>query len=334
MPELTVIMPVYNVAAYLKQTLTSLQQQTMPDFEVIIINDGSTDKTAAIAATVCATDSRFKLVTTPHKSAAHAKNVGVRRATTPYITFVDGDDVLDVTAFAGLVPLLKQTPDLIISDIAFDGPDNQKRQSHLNLPARMDQVAFIAAFPQLYAADGMFYNCNKVYRRALLHSLTFQDLPVGEDTVLNYQYFYRCSLVLTSPIAYYHYQQRVGSAVNHYDEHRLAVRATETAALCRLLNQWHSTATARLITADWLKTLTLCRKNIYFSRPDGTRLLQQTRLKRLHEVLAECLRHIDEQQCSPSERRQVEQYCQLLHDPAALRQADKQWLTQNNDIMF
>ncbi|MFK5704935.1 glycosyltransferase family 2 protein [Ligilactobacillus sp. LYQ139] len=334
MPELTVIMPVYNVAAYLKQTLASLQQQTMSEFKVIIVNDGSTDETGAIAKAVCARDSRFTLVTTPHRSAAHAKNVGVQRVTTPYVTFVDGDDVLDPTAFAGLVPLLKQMPDLIISDIAFDGPGNQERQSHLNLPPKMDQAAFIAAFPQLYAADGMFYNCNKVYRQTLLQPLTFQNLPVGEDTVLNYQYFYQCSVVLTSPSAYYHYQQRVGSAVNHYDEHRLAVRATETAALCSLLNQWHSPATATLITADWLKTLTLCRKNIYFSRPDGTRLSPPTRLKQLHEVLVECLRHIDEQQCSSSQRHQIEQYRQLLQDPAALRQADKQWFTQNNDIMF
>lgn len=334
MPELTVIMPVYNVAAYLKHTLTSLQRQTMPEFKVIIVNDGSTDETAAIAQAVCARDSRFTLVTTPHKSAAHAKNVGVQRATTPYITFVDGDDVLDPTAFAGLVPLLKQAPDLIISDIAFDGPGNQKRQSHLNLPPKMNRAAFIAAFPQLYAADGMFYNCNKVYRRALFQPLTFQDLPVGEDTVLNYQYFYQCSLVLTSSRAYYHYQQRVGSAVNHYDGRRLAVRATETAALCRLLKRWHSPATASLITADWLKTLTLCRKNIYFSRPDGTRLTQPERLTKLRRILTECLQHIDEQQCSASQQHQIEQYRQLLQDPEAFRQADQQWLNENNDIMF
>ena len=334
MPELTVIMPVYNVDAYLKQTLASLQRQTMPEFKVIIVNDGSTDETAAIAAAVCAGDARFTLVTTPHRSAAHAKNVGVQRAITPYVTFVDGDDILDPTAFAGLVPLLKQNPDLIISDIAFDGPGKRTRQSHLNLPAKMDQAAFIAAFPQMYAADGMFYNCNKVYRRALLRQLTFQDLPVGEDTVLNYEYFYRCSLVLTSPVAYYHYQQRVGSAVNHYDDRRLTVRSTETAALCRLLKRWHSPATRALITADWLKTLTLCRKNIYFSRPDGTRLDQPARLNQLRRVLTECLQHIDEQQCSVSQRQQVEWYRQLLQDPEAFRQADQQWLTQNNDIMF
>ena len=89
----TIIVPMYNVGREIHRCLSSLRTQTYPEFEVLLLDDGSTDDTVSICRETAARDSRFRLIENPHHgTASPLRNLGIRLASKEYIVFLDGDD--------------------------------------------------------------------------------------------------------------------------------------------------------------------------------------------------------------------------------------------------
>jgi CDP-glycerol glycerophosphotransferase len=183
--RISVVVPMYNVAPYLQTCLDSLAQQTMADLEVVMLDDGSTDETPAIAERFAARDSRFRLVRQANAGLGAARNTGVVHAVGEFIAFVDSDDVVPRHAYELLVGALDRTG----SDMA---AGNVRRLTQLGTV----QVGFLARaferprlqthitrFP-LLLADRMAWN--KVFRRSFWdqHEFRFpqgvyhEDIPV------------------------------------------------------------------------------------------------------------------------------------------------------------
>ena len=99
LPSVSVIIPVYNVEAYLRQCLDSVVNQTLRDIEIICVDDGSTDSSPAILAEYAAKDPRMKVLTREHTNAGAARNAGMAVATGEYLGFVDSDDWCELTLF-------------------------------------------------------------------------------------------------------------------------------------------------------------------------------------------------------------------------------------------
>ena len=94
MLKVSVIIPFNNVEAYIAQCLESVKNQTLKDIEVILINDASSDNSAAIAQKYAVSDSRFKIITLDKRMGqGYARNRGIEAAKGAYIGFVDSDDV-------------------------------------------------------------------------------------------------------------------------------------------------------------------------------------------------------------------------------------------------
>jgi glycosyltransferase involved in cell wall biosynthesis len=91
-PFFSIIIPLYNKEAYLSKTLNSVLAQTFIDFEVVIVNDGSTDGSAALAGTFAAADGRIRVFSKPNGGVASARNFGISLARADYIAFLDADD--------------------------------------------------------------------------------------------------------------------------------------------------------------------------------------------------------------------------------------------------
>jgi CDP-glycerol glycerophosphotransferase len=109
MAKISVVVPVYNVEEYLDQCLTSLLRQTARDLEILIIDDGSTDGSAAIAQRYAARDDRIRIVNRPNGGLGAARNTGIEEATGEYVAFLDSDDVLPPTAYELLLNSLEKT---------------------------------------------------------------------------------------------------------------------------------------------------------------------------------------------------------------------------------
>jgi glycosyltransferase involved in cell wall biosynthesis len=112
MPKVSVIIPAYNVDRYLAAALESLISQTENDFEALIVDDGSTDRTAAIAADFVTRDRRFKLLQKPNGGLSSARNFGIKQAVGEYIALLDGDDVYLPSKLAAHIATLEAHPEV------------------------------------------------------------------------------------------------------------------------------------------------------------------------------------------------------------------------------
>lgn len=93
--EISIIFPVYNSEKYLSEAINSIQRQTIKDFEVIAINDGSTDSSLSLLTEVANKDSRFKIINQENKGLSSARNTGIHNSNGKWICFIDSDDWMD-----------------------------------------------------------------------------------------------------------------------------------------------------------------------------------------------------------------------------------------------
>ena len=108
--KVSVVVPAYNVDAYIEECLTSLCMQTYENIEVIVVNDGSTDGTFEKALSVVGDDERFTVLTISNSGVSCARNIALDAVTGEYVVFVDADDVVRInTPIKQLVPILLNT---------------------------------------------------------------------------------------------------------------------------------------------------------------------------------------------------------------------------------
>lgn len=98
MPEVSVVVPVYNTEIYVEEAVRSIMEQTLADIEIIAVDDGSTDGSAAVLERLAREDSRIRIHTQPNKGLSEARNAGIARASGRYLYFMDSDDRLESDA--------------------------------------------------------------------------------------------------------------------------------------------------------------------------------------------------------------------------------------------
>ena len=96
MPKISIIVPIYNVAPYLRQCMDSIIQQTYPNIEIICVDDGSTDESGTIADEYAKKDSRVRVIHQENQGLSAARNAGYSRSTGEYIMYLDSDDWIDL----------------------------------------------------------------------------------------------------------------------------------------------------------------------------------------------------------------------------------------------
>lgn len=111
-PRVSVIVPAYNVSNYIEASLTSLKKQKLTEFEVLVVDDGSTDDTAAIVERFIEGDSRFKLLKKPNGGLSSARNHGIMHAQSDYIALLDADDLYHNEKLKSHIDLLEKRPDI------------------------------------------------------------------------------------------------------------------------------------------------------------------------------------------------------------------------------
>ena len=163
-PALSVIVPVYNVDEYVAECLDSLLDQTLQSMEIIVVDDGSTDRSMDIVAEYAARDARLVVLTQPNRGPGAARNRGVAAARGRYLTFLDSDDTIPRTAYAQMVETLDRTG----SDFAL-GAVRRVRNGRRTVPAWTRNVhtverlgVTIDEFPE---AMQDVIACNRVLRR-------------------------------------------------------------------------------------------------------------------------------------------------------------------------
>ncbi|MCH4207889.1 MAG: glycosyltransferase, partial [Solobacterium sp.] len=118
MPEVSVVVPVYNVEDYLAKCIESILNQTFKDFELILVNDGSTDHSLDVIRKYEQLDERIKVVNKPNGGLSDARNAGMAIARGVYIDFVDSDDSIEPDLLKECMEKFHETDaDMVIFDV-------------------------------------------------------------------------------------------------------------------------------------------------------------------------------------------------------------------------
>lgn len=116
--DLSIIVPAYNVENYIRECLDSILNQSIDNYEIIIVNDGSTDKTQDICEEYSNEYSFIKLINQENKGLGAARNTGLQHVSGKYIAFVDSDDMVKENMFTQMLDLaIKKDLDLVVCDV-------------------------------------------------------------------------------------------------------------------------------------------------------------------------------------------------------------------------
>ena len=139
MVKVSLVVPIYNSSKYLNKCIDSLVNQTLKDIEIILINDGSTDKSLEILKNYQQKDNRIKILTQNHKKQGKARNYGISVAQGEYIGFVDSDDWCELDMFEKLYEkAIKTDSDITMCAVTTYNDNNNGEFSQANTYANLD----------------------------------------------------------------------------------------------------------------------------------------------------------------------------------------------------
>lgn len=231
--KISVIIPVYNVAAYLHQCLDSVLGQDHEDLEVIVVDDGSTDSSGAICDQYAAKDSRVRVIHQANAGAAAAKNAALRVATGEYLSFVDADDYLEPNVYGHMLRVL-QTTQADAAQFSFrEVYVNHQEEKLLDMGCpEMDSKTYLVRFTKDWSCPLLW---NKLYRREIFDGVFFEEGHKIDDEYFTYQGFLGARRVVFDTRVVYNYRRR-----------RSSVMASSEAAKQRVLDCMDSIVKRRL----------------------------------------------------------------------------------------
>ncbi|MDP8032881.1 glycosyltransferase family 2 protein [Pasteurella atlantica] len=207
--KISVVVPVYNCEKYILECLSSLQKQTFIGFEVIIINDGSTDCSQALIEKFIESDKRFKLVNKENKGVSEARNIGIALARGNWLCFIDADDVISHNYLENMYLLIQDNNDIDWVQTR-DISEFKKSVYEVDIKWNISKVNQSSGFDKLFSQKNMFYIWGKLYRKEIIlkNNLLFSSkLTVGEDLIFNIQFFCDSEEIAYTRNATYFYRQ-------------------------------------------------------------------------------------------------------------------------------
>ena len=222
MPEVSVIIPVYNSEKSLKNCIESIIRQTFSDFELIIINDGSTDNSKEICEQLQQQDARIIIFNQENAGVSAARNKGLTVAQGKYIMFCDSDDSVAENWIEALHDAIVQNPDsLVVCDVR----QSNKAESDCKTTTESSHMSYF----ELYKTGLSAYTPNKIYRKSIIdqNKLFFDtNCSFAEDVKFNCEYYNHCNdVVFINKILYFYNVSDDGLSLsyktNSFDLHKM-----------------------------------------------------------------------------------------------------------------
>ena len=212
--KLSIIIPVYNTREYLAACLDSVLDPTLADYEIIVVNDGSTDGSGLIAGEYARRyPALIRVVTTENGGLGAARNAGLPFARGDFILFLDSDDCLDAGALREMLSVLDGSFDIGIFDLDQVNPSGES--VGIIRGSEREGVFTLAEYPELLFQPPS--GCNKLFRRALFtdSGVRFPGRVWYEDLRTTLKLYPRCRSIRYFPRAWYRYLIRPGSITNN-----------------------------------------------------------------------------------------------------------------------
>lgn len=228
LPTISVIIPAYNAESFLEEALEAVYAQTFTDWELILVDDGSTDSTGAICDRAAARDARVKVVHKANGGLSDARNAGLDRAGGRYVYFMDADDLIPPHALQTLADTAAETgADLVLAPFETFA-DRAPLTAGTHGPCVRNQALTILSGAEA-AEAGMYQRlidngaCGKLYARALWESphIRFSGGIIYEDLDIFYRVWPRAAKAVLLSEALYFYRQHAESIIHTFGPRRL-----------------------------------------------------------------------------------------------------------------
>ena len=208
-------MPVYNVADYIERCIDNILNQDYQSWELLLVDDGSTDLSGAICDRYACIDERIKVFHKNNGGVSSARNYALDLCNGEYVTFLDSDDYLKLDTLSSSLDILSKNPKIDILDIPylhFAGNSELEKLVSSDMTYvyyNMDQIS------NYWLRIPRFESCARIFKKELIKDIRFNcDLKVGEDTVFYVNYLERVRVYATTNKGLYMYCYRDDSVMN------------------------------------------------------------------------------------------------------------------------
>lgn len=224
MSKVSIIVPVYNIEAYIDRCIKSLLSQTISDIEIIAIDDGSTDSSYEKLKQYqdCIT-----ILHHDNHGVSYSRNCGIQKATGEYIMFVDGDDWIDSDMVESLLKLTEEgTIDIVRCGYVREYPSRQEL-----VPLCTEKQKFVKNKTDIYQKFIRNYQLAspwcQLIRRTCIQTLFDENIKVGEDYLFNLALYTNASSFVFVPNTYYHYLYNMESATTGLSKEKIQKRCED-----------------------------------------------------------------------------------------------------------
>lgn len=253
MPQLSIIVPVYNTEKYLHRCINSILNQTFTNFELLLIDDGSTDNSGVICDEYARKDSRIRVHHNNNKGASFARNIGLNNVRSEWITFVDSDDWIDSTLYEKMIELAYITHcDMVVCDIAME---HHKHTKYIQCPK---EYADKTSLSNLRMIEGPIFSstCNKLIKNDFFkkHEIWFDNrLGMWDDLwiIFRIRFFNPKISILNN--SYYHYRMTDSPSITKSDSSKRITSQLLCASLITSFLSEHKAVYQYSVVSGWLK---------------------------------------------------------------------------------
>ncbi|WP_235853225.1 glycosyltransferase family 2 protein [Luxibacter massiliensis] len=223
-PYFSIVMPVYGVEQYISRAISSVQEQTFEAWEIILVDDCSPDKSAAVAEEFARDDQRIRIVShKENKGLSGARNTGIQEAKGAYIWFMDPDDYVDGDLLERVKLSLEENPaEAVLFGLVeeYYGRDGDLEYTHSICPKEVlyqDQAELRKAVISLEQQTLYGYAWNKIYNLEYLKErrLAYEDVKLIEDILFNVKYFMDIERLNVLGFTPYHYGKRMNASLTN-----------------------------------------------------------------------------------------------------------------------
>jgi len=225
MPFLSIVIPVYQNEKFIPKCLDSILNGKFQDFEMLVVDDGSTDQGPAICDFYAQKDARIHVIHQENGGAIHARKTGILAAAGDYVTFIDSDDYI-TEGFDEVAKIAKEeNPDVICSKMIVDGKEGQYVLSEA-IPSGSYERPQIEVFLKELPYSGRFEHfgilpscANKWFKRDLVKKWQLKEpnhISIGDDLAVAYPSISESQKIIITDIAYYHYNCNEDSMTKKY----------------------------------------------------------------------------------------------------------------------
>ncbi|MGO2891442.1 glycosyltransferase family 2 protein [Enterococcus devriesei] len=209
MCEISIIVPIYNVEKYLKRTIDSILSQSFEDFELVLVNDGSTDSSGEICDEYARRDERIKVVHKNNGGVSSARNTGLITASGRFIGFVDSDDYIAEDMYELLYNnLIKENADLSICGIydVYEGKVLEEKGNQYLIKNREETVEMILE-SKIISVNPV----NKLYKKDLFLGVSYPEGSITEDAAVMFFLLEKAKKIVIDTTQKYYYYHRENS---------------------------------------------------------------------------------------------------------------------------